>query len=244
MSDKNVHIVFQVLNFLRSAESLNYNLLPIDRLLLIFLASHSGSQGIFPNQQTLTNEIHTSLRYTKTRLKYLESTGLISINRIKRKNHYTFNFIHIGDPQITYQSNSIGDPQITSQVIHRSPHRGSTDHTNRNNNNLLNNRESSLSNFKPDESNIMLAKDLRLDLPQEIESFKNRHKGKASQYEFSRWLKAAKEYQTKNGNGQQAKCSIMEWAPGHPDYDRRHGIGAGSNGMQIPRSNGRGSGSH
>lgn len=57
-------------------------------------------------------------------------------------------------------------------------------------------KREALSGFEPDEANTVLAKDLSVDLAQELQSFKERHKGKKTQYEFSRWLKHAKEYQS------------------------------------------------
>lgn len=141
MQSKELHILFQVMNFLRSSDSKKYKLLPIDKLILITLASHKGAKGIFPMQETLANTLETSLRYMKTRLKYLEKNDLIFVEKIHRKNYYHLIFLStIGDPQITYDEIS-GDPQITSQVIHRSPHRGSTDATNNKVSNKLNKTE-------------------------------------------------------------------------------------------------------
>ena len=131
---KEIHIVFQVLNYLVSEQSAQHKLLPIDKFILIILAKHHGARGIFPNQETIAREIQSSLRYTKTRIKHLENSGLISIKRLNRKNHYILDFLEtMGDLQVTSsypQQETIGDLQITSQGIYRSPHRGSTDHTN------------------------------------------------------------------------------------------------------------------
>lgn len=74
-------------------------------------------------------------------------------------------------------------------------------------------RERSLSLFEPDEANILLAHDLRLDLSNEVESFRNRHRGVLTQYEFGRWLKNSKEYQAKRANGHTANevRSTVPW---------------------------------
>jgi len=53
---------------------------------------------------------------------------------------------------------------------------------------------SDLSIFEPDEASTILCSDLRLDMTVELQSFRERHKGKKTQYEFQRWLKSAKEY--------------------------------------------------
>ena len=167
MADKEIHVVFRVLNFLRDLESNKYKLLPIDKLILIILASHSGARGIFPKQETLASELETSLRYMKSRLKHLERIGLLFVENINRINHYYFPFLFtIGDPQITYIKNE-GDLRITPQVIHRSPHRGSTDATNNKLNNKLNKSEraqrsrSALSpSWKPNEKNMKIAQEV------------------------------------------------------------------------------------
>lgn len=145
MQEKKIHIVFQVLNFLYSDECKKHKLLPIDKLILITLAHHKGAKGIFPMQETLAQELNTSLRYIKTRLKHLHKIGFISVQKSHRKNFYALPFTDAsGDLQITYSdvdNLSSGDLQITSQVIHRSPHRGSTDATINKVNNKLSNRE-------------------------------------------------------------------------------------------------------
>lgn len=134
MSEKLIHIVFLVLNYLVSESAEEYKLLPIDKWILTILAKHHGAYGIFPNQSTIAREAKITLRYTKLRIKYLESIGLISINRMNRKNHYELSFLStIGEPQNTYPAYKqieIGEPQNTSQVNHRTPHRGTTVHTN------------------------------------------------------------------------------------------------------------------
>jgi len=129
-----IHIVFRLLNFLKNYK----DLLPIDELILIRLASHSGEKGIFPKQKTIASEVKKSVRYIKERLKHLKKIGLISSTRKSNKTHYNFDCLDsIGEPQITLQEN-MGDPQITREVIHSSPSRGSTVHTNNKLNNPLN----------------------------------------------------------------------------------------------------------
>lgn len=65
-----------------------------------------------------------------------------------------------------------------------------------------------LSFFEPDETNKILCRDLRLDLAQQAESFLNRHKGKKTQYEFTRWLKAAKEYADRNKPKEEMRSTV------------------------------------
>jgi len=53
----------------------------------------------------------------------------------------------------------------------------------------------SLSDFKPNEENVELAKKLSINIDEELESFKSRHSGKGDlQYEFKRWIKQAHAY--------------------------------------------------
>lgn len=138
---KSQHIVFQVLNFLHNSISKTYKLLPIDKLILITLASHKGSKGIFPMQETLADELETSRRYMRSRLKFLEKSGLIFVEKMALKNHYHLTFISpLEDPQIP-QEEKLEDLQIPLKRIYRSPNRGSTDATNNKLNNKIKNRE-------------------------------------------------------------------------------------------------------
>src|ERR1043165_6962937 len=104
-----MHIVFQVLNFVYGEECLKYDLLPIDKLLLIALAKHHGPKGIYPSQQTLAKELHITERHTRERLCYLRSKSLIFIDDTKRQNHYKLIFLSlIPEPQFLYQDNDTG----------------------------------------------------------------------------------------------------------------------------------------
>jgi len=86
---RKVHIVFETLNFLRSAESdqLNAN----EKLLLIFLAAHQGRCGIFPSTQVLAKEMKVTVRYITILLSSLvekkiiereQSSGVVSNYRL------------------------------------------------------------------------------------------------------------------------------------------------------------------
>ncbi len=75
--------------------------------------------------------------------------------------------------------------------------------TARHNNKKLNSKKTNviereaLSEFKPDEESICMANNLNLDLQKELLSFKERHKGKKTQYEFRRWLENSHIYLSK-----------------------------------------------
>jgi hypothetical protein len=78
-----------------------------------------------------------------------------------------------------------------------------------------------LSLFEPDEQNKILCQDLRLNLADEIASFRSRHSGRGElQYEFGRWLKASKEYQTKTRPKDEVRSTVMDWHdPNHPRFE-------------------------
>jgi biotin operon repressor len=248
MSEKTVHIVFQVLNFLHDVSLHPYKLLPIDKLLLITLASHKGLKGIFPMQETLAEELGMTRRHLRNRLKCLEKHGLILIEKSGRKHIYHLqNLCQKEELQFPNQQ-TIEEPQFPSQRNYSSSHRGTTVARNNKLNNKVNNRERAHSVFEPDQGNVILAKDLRLDLSVELESFAQRHKGAKTQYEFARWMKASKEYQaTKGGGVHEVRSTVPEWGPGHPAYDERHKVfkpnGVTSNGLQVAGINNRGNGS-
>ncbi len=174
MQEKQVHVVFKVINFILGSLSAQYKLLPIDKLILITLASHKGKHGIFPMQETLANELNTSRRYMRARLLYLEKIGLLSVENINKKNHYKLAFLstiddlqipqkeNIEDLQILHNEKS-EDLQIPQQRIYRSSYRGSTDATiNKVNNKLRTKREREpLSpSFSPNDENLALAREV------------------------------------------------------------------------------------
>lgn len=91
----------------------------------------------------------------------------------------------------------------------------------------VDNSKSSIS-FFPDEINEKLLQSFNLDLAEELESFKNRHKGKFTQYEFKRWITNSRKYKDNDKsklsviNANQTRSTVKEYGPGHPSYDRLH----------------------
>lgn len=115
MQDKEIHVVFQVLNYVFSPISHDNRLLPVHRLLLIALAKHSGVKGIYPSTTTLAKELNVSSRYIKTCLNYLESLNILKIARKNgRSNHYYLEFLST--------DRGTTDHRCTDD------HRGTTDH--------------------------------------------------------------------------------------------------------------------
>lgn len=222
MANKNVHIVFKTLNFLHHETSKKYKLQAIDKLILINLASHSGTKGIFPMQQTIAKELGVSIRYIRSRTKYLQQLRLLSIQKLGRKYHYELiclwetEFLYsvdkplqtrlIEEPQFPYSpvdNTQQGNSSSAIQGNHRSGHRGTTVPTNNkvsNKENKNREREPLSLVFEPDEESQFLCKDLGLNLATEIDSFLNRSKYDKTQYNFQRWMKSSKEYQDRKGN--------------------------------------------
>lgn len=92
--NKEIHIVFQVNNFLKTKSPLRDRLLQVDMNLLRTLACHHGPKGIFPCIDTLATEVNISPRYVKERLSALKSLKLIDILQKKgRSNQYRILFV-------------------------------------------------------------------------------------------------------------------------------------------------------
>lgn len=94
-----------------------------------------------------------------------------------------------------------------------------------------------LSNFEPNEENQLLAKDLKLKIEDELESFTNRHKGEKTQYEFGRWLKNSHQYLNKKSIpvSNETRSTVPEYGPGHPRWEQLHG--SKTNGSEISGNN-------
>lgn len=231
-----IHIVFQVINYSRSHES---NLTDPEFRILTYLASHKGEKGIYPSKETLAISVKKHPRTVQTILHSLERKGIISIkdipgysNQYEIKLSTTLGEYASGATELTLGEYASGGEAVYVDTL--GEYASLSDKTN--NLNKITKRgtnrasRSALSIFSPDERNQWLAKDLRLNLNDEIESFKKRYEGKGKdlQYEFGRWLKGAKEYQDKkstygkgaNGNGkQEIRCTVPLYGPGHPDWE-------------------------
>lgn len=89
MSNKPLHIVFQVLNFITSPDSDPYQLTHDEEKLLLILAKHKGPKGIYPSIPTLAEKSKRTERSVMRTLVRLEEKHLIMVNRQQGKsNHY------------------------------------------------------------------------------------------------------------------------------------------------------------
>lgn len=232
MSEKEIHIVFQVLNFLSSLSgnpqftTLLKTMLPIDRLLLIHIARHNGRKGMCPSLDLLSGELGVTKSYLIRRLYVLEEKKLIEIYRKRGRRHvYFFPFLaksypQSGDLHVTTQEVTSGDLQVTRVVTYRSPEWCTTGHPIRETNKYQE-RESALSAFLPDDQNLLLCTGLGLKVEEELESFRNRHKGKVNQYEFRRWMENSNTYRKRKvANKLVNESDCREKEPDWAEWDR------------------------
>lgn len=87
-NNKEIHIVFQVLNFVLSPDADDLKLLPIDRLFLLALAKHQGIRGIYPTTNTLASELNISPTYVKRIINRLDAFGIIKVDRKYGTTHH------------------------------------------------------------------------------------------------------------------------------------------------------------
>jgi hypothetical protein len=85
MSEKVIHIVFQVLNFLSQDISTQFKLTADEQLLLIFLSKHKGHKGIYPSVVTLARELKRSESAIRRSLTRLRKKQLILIDYVPGK---------------------------------------------------------------------------------------------------------------------------------------------------------------
>lgn len=221
---KEIHIVFQVLNFLSGSHPITHLLLPTDKLLLIYLAKYKGNKGIFPSITTLARELKMNRHYLMRRLKILEENNLISL--IKKHGSCHQYFIHIptqtGDSQVTGYLEVTSDSQVTKLVTPRLRTGDSQvpqldiEELNKNLLKDIGNtqnkkraplpRKSQLpETFEPNETHLALLKDL--DMQEELEKFRDYHVTKATtttkrgwDAAFRTWLRNAYKFKQQRGN--------------------------------------------
>jgi hypothetical protein len=123
---KDIHIVFQVLNFLCLPVLDGLKLLPIDKLLLLVLAKHQGVRGIFPSTSTLAKELNISPTYLKRIVNRLDKAGIIGVERkFGTRHHYHLLFLST-DRTTTVDRSTTVDQSTTvyatgqPQVLNRS----------------------------------------------------------------------------------------------------------------------------
>ena len=183
MSDKIVHIVFQVLNFFSNpSESSHYNLSSDEKLLLLFLAKHKGQKGIYPAIKTLSKELARDVRAIKRTLRRLQDKKLLTIEfNLGKSSYYTLTFLSTGSgvDTTTYQEGVVAS---TPPEGWRPHHGGSGVHTTQSIqiNNPINKTERARTNralplsvdFLPNDKAKDLCKNKNLDLNSMIQKFR------------------------------------------------------------------------
>lgn len=116
MTDKPIHIVFQVLNFLHGEQSSRLNLSNCEKLLLINLASNQGHVKFVPSIKNIAKQMKKGHSTIERAISSLHKKGLVYIQSSKGKiNQYC----------LTYLSTTPLNNEGT--LIHNPPHfRGDT----------------------------------------------------------------------------------------------------------------------
>jgi len=232
---KQKHIVFQVLNFLYSEDSAHYQLSADEQLTLICLASHKGEKGIYPSMSTIAQELKKSRSAILRTLQRLQEKEIIKIiKRPGRSGYIELSTTCSVDATCSVETTCSVDATPPVASTHTTCSVYATLSTKKKNIKEEQRERASLpvdNFFKPDEGNVILCKDLGLNLQEELESFQNRSKHH-TQYDFGRWLKKGKEYKerlTNRNNGHtyhppnEPRCAVPDYGPGHPRWELLHG---------------------
>lgn len=226
MTDKSIHIVFQVMNFVFGSSPLNKQLLPIDRLLLLAFAKHKGPKGIYPSQATLAKEVQISTRHLIDRLNYLEKINVIGIDRLSgRSNHYHLEFLSTTpEPQFTGEPQFTSEPQFTPPVNPSSPNPCTAVHPiSKEDQQRVIKTERALSIFEPDEANRVLAMELSSNLDEQVTRFTEIKPRKyQTQAEFREWLKKDSSYRRNQQSKTNAepRCTLQFFELSEPAPER------------------------
>jgi DNA-directed RNA polymerase specialized sigma subunit len=90
MSKKEIHLVFQVLNFLYSDHHLAQITNATEHHVLINLASHKGQKGIFPSISTIAKELKLKNRAVIRAIQKWEQLEVLQIEKNVGKNNNYF----------------------------------------------------------------------------------------------------------------------------------------------------------
>jgi hypothetical protein len=233
-----IHIVFQVLNFIFSADSSPYSLSADEEKMLILLARHRGPKGIYPSIPTLAKETKRDSRNVKRTLDRLNDKSLITIEHHPGKS--SSYFLHIPSQKLytTPGVDATPDVYATPGVNAPSPLASTPDTPgvnaplyNLNNQSKRNNTERARaplappSIFEPDEESIQLSKELSISLKDELDKYRaTKKKPQQNQYTFRAWLKEGHLYNQRISKQikQEVRSTVQEWGPGHPGWESIH----------------------
>lgn len=120
-SDKKLHIVFQVLNYIKSEIAISLS--DDEQILLIILASHQGKLGIFPSISTLAKERQKTPRSIQRSLLRLVQKNLLIIERKEGKANRYWLCIPLPTPDVhdTPDTGVTPDAHVTLPLTPTSP---------------------------------------------------------------------------------------------------------------------------
>lgn len=72
-------------------EMATHNLKPVDQLIYVIIKSHDGKEGCFPSLALISEESKVSIPTIKKSINRLKDAGYIKVERIGKRNYYTFN---------------------------------------------------------------------------------------------------------------------------------------------------------
>ncbi len=118
--EKQIHIVFQVLNFLSKEDSIPFDLTADEKLLLIFLVKHKGVKGIYPAVATLARELKRTPRTIQRTLLRLKAKKLILIESSPGKsNQY---LVLLPQPTLSTTPRVDATPHLSTPLASTPPH--------------------------------------------------------------------------------------------------------------------------
>lgn len=215
---KEIHIVFQVLNFIAGQESAPYTLSASEQMLLIMLTKHKGTKGIYPSITTLAKELKRSRRSVQYDLESLQAKKLIKIDQIPGKsNQYSISEV------IHTHATDCTPPMQPSAYTHAT---GCTQSDNKKKTDKEN-REGALSfSFHPKPHHHELAKQRGIDvhfvLNKYLDNCRSNNK-QPSDANFTGWLEREKRKGTPR-NPNEPRCTVPEYGPGHPRWEALYGL--------------------
>lgn len=235
MSSKDIHIVFQVLNFISSPQAHLHKLTPDEKLFLIFLAKHKGIKGIYPGIDTLAKELDRHPRNIQRTLARLEKKNLVYVDRsFGRKNHY---FLVFPEAYLSTTNGVDATPGVdATHGVHAVQPTASTPHTHGAHAvriNKINNTDTKserarkkprrpLSDqFEPTSETIKSAKSLGLsseELNEEFDKFMDYYLAdgcKKSDWQLMllNWFERAIEYKNKNPQRNEIRSTVKDFEP-------------------------------
>lgn len=238
---KEIHIVFQILNFITSPQAHFYKLTADEKLFILVLAKHKGQKGIYPSLNTLAKELNRHPSSVKRTLKRLEQKGLIYVERgMGRSSHYYLTFPEgylstTGSVHATTYTHGGGSVHATGGVA--STHTTGSVHATQSIQRIYKNKNTEgertkralplPDDFEPTKASVQLAKDLGLpehEFVDELEKFMDYYIGEGCskvdwQRVFQAWLKRAVRFQEEKPVKNEIRSTVKDFEPA-PHYDR------------------------